>query len=81
MTRESTDVQEQQERQEQLHDGWNEPRPATVPRPSAWPAGMALGITLLLWGIVTSPVLLAVGTLTVVASLMGWIGEMRHAQE
>jgi hypothetical protein len=41
---------------------------------------MAFGVTFLLWGIVTSPVLLAAGALVVTFSLIGWIGEMRHEQ-
>jgi len=61
--------------------GWNRPRPDHIPRPTYWPAAMALGITLLLWGIVTSPVLIAAGGLAFAVSLGGWIGEMRHDHE
>jgi hypothetical protein len=49
-----------------------------LPRPTYFPAAMAFGLTLLLGGIVTSPVVLGVGLLVVVASLVGWIGDMRH---
>jgi hypothetical protein len=56
----------------------DEHKPEAVPRPTYVPASMAFGITLLLAGIITSPVVLAVGALAVGVSLAGWIGEMRH---
>jgi hypothetical protein len=61
-----------------MREGWNTPQPEHVPRPTSWPAGMALGITLLGWGIIASPILLGMGLLVFVASLVGWIGEIRH---
>jgi hypothetical protein len=39
---------------------------------------MALGVTLLAWGIITSPVVLGVGVALFAVSLAGWIGEIRH---
>jgi hypothetical protein len=58
--------------------GWNRPKPEVIPRSTAWPPGLALGITLLAWGLITSPVVLGVGLLLFVVSLAGWIGEIRH---
>jgi hypothetical protein len=58
--------------------GWNTPRPEVIPRPTAWPPAMALGVTLFGWGFVTSPVLLAVGAALFVLALVGWIAEIRH---
>ena len=58
--------------------GWNAPKPEHVPRPTSWPAGFALGITLVAWGLIASPILLSVGVLVFVVSLVGWIGEIRH---
>jgi hypothetical protein len=57
-----------------------EPGKHTIPRPTYFPAGMAFGITLSLWGLVTSPVVLVVGLVVVAVSLMGWIGELRHEE-
>ena len=54
------------------------PKPDTIPRPTYFPVGLAFGITLLLWGFVTSPVVLGMGLLVFIVSLAGWIGEMRH---
>jgi hypothetical protein len=58
--------------------GWNAPYPAHLPRPTAWPALFALGVTVFAWGIVTSPVLLLVGAALLFYSLGQWIGELRH---
>jgi hypothetical protein len=55
--------------------------PQPGPRATAWPAGLASGVTLLLWGLITSPVLIVVGGLVFGTSLLGWIGEMRHERE
>jgi hypothetical protein len=60
------------------HDDWSTPQPARVPEPTYWPATLALGIVLLLWGVVTSVVISAVGLLVTVVALGGWIGAMRH---
>jgi hypothetical protein len=59
-------------------DDWNVPRPERIPRPTSWPAAMALGITLFAWGLITSPVVLGLGLTLFLLSLGGWIGEMRH---
>jgi hypothetical protein len=39
---------------------------------------MALGVTFVAWGLVTSPVVLGLGGALLVVSLGGWIGEIRH---
>ena len=59
-------------------EGYARPRPEMIPRSTAWPASMALGITFLAWGLVTSPVVLGVGIALLVLSLSGWIGEIRN---
>lgn len=59
---------------------WSVPKPDTIPRSTWWPASIALAITFFFWGLVTSPVVLAVGGGLFVVSLAGWIREMRHEQ-
>jgi hypothetical protein len=55
--------------------GW-EPLPhETLPRPNFFPAGLAMGITFILWGLITSWVILAVGIGLFAASFAGWIYE------
>jgi hypothetical protein len=51
-----------------------------IPRPTFSPAGVAFGITFLMWGLLTSVVLSAAGLAVLVASLIGWIGELRHEE-
>ena len=64
-----------------VDSGWSEPRPKVTPRATYWPAAMAFGITFLLWGLITSPVLLIAGGIFFVTSLAGWIGELRHERQ
>jgi hypothetical protein len=58
--------------------GWLPPRPERVPRPTYWPAVLSLGVVLLAWGAVTSPIVSLVGAVAVAASLWGWIREIDH---
>jgi hypothetical protein len=61
-------------------EDWGVARPEIIPRPTFWPAGLAFGITFLMWGLITSPVLLVVGLAVFTVSLVGWIGELRHEE-
>lgn len=54
-------------------DGWTTPLPDSVPDPTYWPAALALGMTVLAWGLVTQPLVAAVGGVVAVGSLGGWI--------
>jgi hypothetical protein len=58
--------------------GWTALHPEELPRPTFWPAGVAFAVTFMLWGIVTSPIITAVGALLLVVSLAGWIGDIRN---
>lgn len=58
------------------HPGW-EPLPYEhLPRPNYFPAGLAMGVTFLFWGLITSWVIVTVGIILFAASLAGWITEM-----
>jgi hypothetical protein len=57
---------------------WNKPRPDVIPRPTPWPLGMAAGITLFAWGLITSPIVLGAGGVLMGLCLIYWIGELRH---
>lgn len=59
-------------------DGWKKPLPARAPRPTYWPAILALGVTLTLLGPVTVLTVGLVGLAFVVAALIGWTGEIMH---
>ena len=49
-----------------------------LPGPSWWPLTLAIGLALTLTGLVVSPVLLAVGAVTGLASLGLWIRDARR---
>ncbi len=58
--------------------GWSAPRPARIPRPTAWPALTAAAVVLLLWSLSTSPVVGGVGAVVFLVTLGGWIRELVH---
>ena len=49
-----------------------------LPRPTYFPAGLAMGIAFLFWGLITSWVIIVVGLALFAASLAGWITEIRY---
>jgi hypothetical protein len=61
--------------------GW-EPLPAEhLPRPTYFPAGLAMGVTFLFWGLITSLIIFVVGLVLFSASLAGWITEIRYERK
>ncbi len=64
----------------ELPPGWTRPRPEHVPRPTYWPSVMGVGITMLGWGFITTPLISLAGLLLFVIALAGWTGEIRHEQ-
>ena len=64
----------------ELQPGWSRPKPEHVPHPTYWPAVLALGVTFLAWGLITSYVISAVGLVLFGLALGGWIWEMRHGR-
>jgi len=48
-----------------------------LPAPSIWPMVVGAGVTLVAFGLLTSPVFSVVGALALLAGLAGWIGELR----
>jgi hypothetical protein len=58
--------------------GWQRVDHTALPRPTYWPAVLALGITFLAWGLLTSPLISGVGLVLFAVALAGWIGELRH---
>lgn len=61
-----------------LHPGWEPLCHERLPRPTYFPAGMALGTTFIFWGVITSWVIGAVGISLFIIALGGWIREIRH---
>ncbi len=61
-----------------LRPGWNQPLPAKLPEPTAWPCALALAVTLVLWGLVSSLIISAIGLALFVAAIAGWIADIRY---
>ena len=59
-----------------------EPLPTErLPHPTYFPAGLAMGIAFLFWGLITSWVTFVVGLALFAASLAGWITEIRNERK
>ena len=59
---------------------WHAPLPERLPEPTAWPLVLALGASLMAWGLVTSWIISGVGLMLFAAGMGGWIAGMRHEQ-
>ncbi|HUI81829.1 MAG TPA: hypothetical protein VLY24_28095 [Bryobacteraceae bacterium] len=55
---------------------WHKPQPKHLPQPSYAPALMALGLTLVLWGVVTNWIVSAIGLVVTAAAAWLWIGNV-----
>jgi hypothetical protein len=62
----------------ELPPGWSVPRPEELSEPCVWPVTLALGITLLVWGLVTSLIISGVGVALFAGAMAGWIRDIRH---
>ena len=58
--------------------GWQVLPDAPLPHPTYFPAGLALGVAFLFWGLITIWVVWLVGVALFTAALAGWITEIRH---
>ena len=61
--------------------GWNRLAEEHLPLPTFWPAGIALAITFIFWGLITSWVVFGVGAVLFALSLAGWITDIRHERK
>jgi len=61
-----------------LRPDWTALSPEQGPAPTYWPAALALGTVLMLWGLVSSLILTAAGLMLMAVSVFGWLQEMRH---
>ncbi|MGB6561282.1 MAG: hypothetical protein WBE69_01620 [Candidatus Binataceae bacterium] len=60
--------------------GWSTPLPEKNPPSTYAPVFLALGITFLLFGIVSSYVFSAAGLILMVVSISKWVGELLHGE-
>jgi hypothetical protein len=56
------------------------PRPERLPPPTFWPATLALGATLLAFGVVTSWIISVAGFGLFLLGAGGWLEDLRHDQ-
>jgi hypothetical protein len=61
--------------------GWTPLPLEHLPLPTYWPAGLALAITFIFWGLITSWVILLVGLVQFVVSIGGWIQDIRYERK
>ena len=61
-------------------DGWSSPLPEKLPPPTYAPVFVALGITFLLFGVVSSYIFSAAGAILIAASMAKWVGELMHGE-
>jgi len=60
-------------------ENWSEATPQNIPPPTYWPVTLALGITFIFWGFVTTYIIYTVGFIIFTIGLAGWIIELRKA--
>jgi hypothetical protein len=60
--------------------GWSTPLPEKNPPSTYAPVFLALGITFLLFGIVSSYVFSAAGLILMAVSISKWVGELLHGE-
>lgn len=73
-------MSEQHENKDRENNGEAKPLPERLPRPTAWPATVALGVTLLSFGIVTHWIISMAGMGLFLFGAGGWFKELRNDQ-
>lgn len=53
-------------------------KPAHLPEPTFWPFFMAIGITFIAWGLISTWMIAVGGLIVFIISLVGWINILRH---
>jgi hypothetical protein len=59
---------------------WSAPLPEKIPPPTYAPVFLALGITFLLFGVLSSYVFSAAGLVLMAVSISKWVGELLHGE-
>ena len=57
---------------------WPKARPERLPRPTYWPFFLAMGLTFIFWGLLTTWLILVSGVLIFIVALLGWINALRN---
>ncbi len=62
-------------------EGWPPLPLEHLPLPTYWPTALALAITFIFWGLITSWVIFVVGLVLFVLSLAAWIQDIRYERK
>jgi hypothetical protein len=63
---------------QEVPPGWQVLPDTPLPHPTYFPAGLAMGVAFIFWGLITTWVVWLVGVVLFIAALAGWITEIRH---
>ncbi len=66
---------------QKTHADWEPLPPEHLPRPTYFPAGLAMGTTFIFWGLITSWVILLIGFGLFAAAMAGWLTEIRRERK
>lgn len=61
--------------------GWTKLPVEHLPPATFWPSGLALAITFIFWGLISSWVVLGIGIGLFAVALSGWITDLRHERQ
>jgi hypothetical protein len=61
-----------------LKPGWSRPKPEKIPPPTYWPAVFGLGLTFIMWGVISNIFLLCFGLIITAIGLVYWVLDLRH---
>lgn len=75
------DEQSTTQHSEAIPPGWRKLPDDPLPRPTYFPAGLAMGTAFMFWGLISNWVVLLVGVALFTAALAGWITEIRHGHK
>lgn len=57
---------------------WEWAKPRELPKPTYWPFFLAMGLTFIFWGFLTTWIIFLAGLIIFIIALIGWINIMRH---
>ena len=72
------DEQSTSQHSDAVPSGWQMLANEPLPHPTYFPAGVAMGVAFMFWGLISNWVVFLVGVALFAAALAGWITEIRH---
>ena len=72
------DEQSTNQHSDAVPPGWQRLPDEPLPHPTYFPAGLAMGVAFIFWGLISNFVVSLVGIALFAAALAGWITDIRH---